>query len=94
MKKTKSKCGYVVYETSLTECVRITDGYGICAMCAKPSFKLYLIPVLNSAYCEKCFNDWNESAIYCKEDLDFESDYVKFFEKRAKERGVEVVYEM
>ena len=30
MKKTKSKCGYVVYETNLTECVRITDGYGIC----------------------------------------------------------------
>lgn len=94
MKKTKSKCGYIVYETSLTECVRITDGYGICDMCAKPSFKLYLIPVLNSAYCEKCFNDWNERAIYYKEDLDFESSYVKFFEKRAKERGVEVVYEM
>lgn len=32
MRKFKSKCGYVVYETTPKECIEITGGFGICDM--------------------------------------------------------------
>ena len=90
MKKFKSKCGYVVYKATLTECVKITDGYGTCDNCNKNDLILYVIPVLNSAYCERCFKKWNEDSILNREDLEFENSYIKIFEKRAKEKGVEL----
>lgn len=52
MRKLKSKCGYVVYETTPKECIEITGGFGICDMCAKTDKTIYLVPVLNHALCQ------------------------------------------
>ena len=84
MKKFKNDCGYVVYETTPKECIHITDGFGICDMCAKTDKKIYLVPVLNYALCQKCYDDWNKRAVYYKEDLWFEQLYIEAWEKRAR----------
>lgn len=34
------------------------DGIGICDFCNTPSSKGYYISVLNSWYCEDCYNEW------------------------------------
>lgn len=91
MKKFKSKCGYIVYETTPKECILITGGFGICDMCAKTDKKIFLVPVLNHALCIKCFETWNERAVFYKEDLPFERVFQDIYEKNAKQVGLEVV---
>lgn len=92
MIKFKTKQGYTVFKTTLTECIEITGGYGICDMCNTPDTTLYIIPVLNSAYCEKCYKDWRErTREYYEEDRDFEEHYIKSFEEQAERKGIEVV---
>lgn len=91
MKKFKSKCGYTVYETTTRECIEITDGIGVCDMCNKTNKTLYLVPVLNHALCPKCFQEWDERAIFYKDDLWFEKIYKDGWESRARRKGIEVV---
>lgn len=91
MRKFKSKCGYVVYEATIKECISITDGFGICDMCNKSNNTLYLVPVLNHALCPKCFQDWNERAVFYKDDLWFEKIYVDIWERMALKRNIEVI---
>lgn len=91
MKKFKSKCGYVVYKTTTIECIKTTDGFGICDECGKTDNTLYLVPVLNHAQCPKCFNQWNEESEFYEEDLWFEKGYENAWEKRAKEKNIEII---
>lgn len=91
MRKFKSKCGYVVYETTTKECISITDSFGICDMCNKSNNTLYLVPVLNHALCPKCFQDWNERAVFYKDDLWFEKIYGYTWERMALKRNIEVI---
>lgn len=90
MKKFKSKCGYVVYETTTKECITITGGFGICDMCNKTNKTLYLVPVLNLALCPNCFNDWNDRAEFYEEDLCFEKVYKDIWENEARRNGIEI----
>lgn len=91
MRKFKSKCGYVVYETTPKECIKITDGFGICDMWAKTDKTIYLVPVLNHALCQKCYDDWNERAVFYKDDLWFEKIYIDTWEHEASKRKIEVI---
>lgn len=91
MKKFKSDCGYIVYETTPRECIEITNGFGICDMCAKTDKVIYLVPVLNHAFCQKCYDDWNERAIFYEDDLWFEKLYVDTWEHNALRKGFNIV---
>lgn len=91
MKKFKSDCGYIVYETTPRECVEITNGFGICDMCAKTDKVIYLVPVLNHAFCQKCYDDWNGRAIFYEDDLWFEEFYARIWEDMAKRKKIDLV---
>lgn len=41
----------------------------------------YYIPVLNWGMCKKCFDEWKETAIFYKEDTDFEELNIHWIEK-------------
>ena len=43
-------------------------------------FTGYLIPVLNHYYCEKCYNEWVESAEYYEEDRWFEERKIEYYD--------------
>ena len=85
MKKLKSKCGYVIYKGSLKEIVKVTGGCR-CDMCNEPDDIMYVVPVLNSAMCCKCYKDWNNRDIYYEEDIPFERQFEKVFDKRINEK--------
>lgn len=63
--------GFKVIPITLTDTLKL-GGIGICDSCNQASFKFQFIGVLNSAYCEKCFDDWHSGATYYSEDCDFE----------------------
>lgn len=79
MRKIKSKCGYVVYETTLLEVCRL-GGIGICDRCNTLPARGYLIPILNRYYCKECYERWSETAIYYPEDLWVEEKNSKYYE--------------
>lgn len=64
--------GFKIIPITLTEALKL-GGIGICDSCNQASFKFQFIGVLNSAYCEKCFDDWHSRAIYYSEDSAVES---------------------
>ena len=81
MRKFKTKNGYIAYKTTVPE-IMTTGGLGICDSCGKPHPEGgYLIPVLNSWYCEKCFNDFQENVPYYPEDAPYERRKAAYFEK-------------
>lgn len=90
MKKFLSKCGYIVYKCSLTEHVEMTGGYGLCDMCNTPNTEMYIVPVLNSAMCPKCYEDWDNRAKYYKEDIHFQTDWVRHFMRMAKAKDIKI----
>lgn len=90
MKKFVTKCGYKAYSGSPTEIMTATGGLGICDWCAKPTPKMYVVPVLNSAMCEKCFEDWNQRAVIFKEDLSFEKEFIKCFDRQIKAANIQL----
>lgn len=60
------------------------NGGGICDGCDNPASLMaigYLIPVLNSVYCEKCFIEWINRAEYYPEDLEYENMKTEQFAK-------------
>lgn len=92
MIKFKTKQGFTIYKSTFFECISATGGLGICDWCNRSNSTLYIVPVLNSAYCEKCYKDWRErTREYYEEDRDFEEHYIKSFEEQAERKGIEVV---
>jgi hypothetical protein len=57
MEKTIAKNGYIAFEMTKEENMRI-GGFGICDECNTPTDKGYLIPVLNHYQCPHCFKEW------------------------------------
>lgn len=70
--------------------IKITDGLGICDKCLMSDEEQYLIPVLNWAMCQDCYNEWNERAIYYPEDIKFETQITNFYLQRAKQVNIEI----
>lgn len=63
----KNKKGFKVIKVTLSDCIK-WGGFGICDHCNGACDKGYYVAVLNSLLCEKCYNDWNQRAIYYPED--------------------------
>lgn len=60
--------GFRVIEVTMTDIARI-GGMGICDWCnGAIGKKGYYVAVLNSAMCEKCYNEWYERAVNYPED--------------------------
>lgn len=54
----------------------------MCDWCNKgclPSDKGYYIAVLNQWYCEKCYTEWAESAVWYPEDADVQHKNFEFY---------------
>ena len=66
----KTKQGYITLKTSVGEVLK-WGGLGICDTCAKPNTEGYLVGVLNRWLCEECFREWEECAVFHKEDVLF-----------------------
>lgn len=64
--------GHKFIKVSLKEMTGPLRGLGICDSCCKAMFEGYLIPVLNSAYCKNCFDEWQERATWYEEDKFYE----------------------
>ena len=70
---------YPFIENSESHCneeivkLREADCFGnLCDSCNQTIEDTYYIPVLNWGMCKKCFDEWKETAIFYKEDTDFE----------------------
>lgn len=62
--------------------LREADCFGnLCDSCNQTIEDTYYIPVLNWGMCKKCFDEWKETAIFYKEDTDFEELNIHWIEK-------------
>jgi hypothetical protein len=68
---TNDKGFKVIRTESLSETI-LLGGIAICDYCNNSSYTGYYIAVLNSWYCDECFNDWYSIATYYKEDASTE----------------------
>lgn len=83
----KNKKGHLVIKISMVDVVEMFGGVGICDHCNKADFEGYLIPVLGEKwFCKKCYKDWEERAVYYKEDREYEK---KVFTKLLNITGAE-----
>lgn len=80
-KRINDKKGFLVIETSLTECVEKIGGIGICDYCNSSSFTGYYIAVLNCWYCEKCYKNWTQRAKRYEEDSHIEKRNFDYYAK-------------
>lgn len=83
MKQIKSKAGYTVFETTADDVTKL-GGAGICDFCNCFAQKGYLIPVLNSYICPKCYSDWDNSGKMYAEDLDVEKKRIEYYESKIQ----------
>lgn len=64
--------GYSYIKCTKNDCFN-WGGAGICDNCGNPiEGDVYLIFILSSAYCSKCFNEWNQRAKGYKSDLELQ----------------------
>lgn len=64
-----TKQGYSYIKCKKEDCLD-WGGFGICDFCGEEmTDEVYLIFILNSAYCEKCFKEWINRARAYEEDL-------------------------
>ena len=81
--KIKTSVGYTVYKMNYEDYKFLQQKGllgGVCDYCNEriTNTTSYLIPVLNNyVYCEKCYKEWIERAVYCQEDYDFEQAQLK-----------------
>lgn len=64
--------GFKVIRTDNMSEVLKLGGVAMCDSCNQFNRIGYYIAVLNSWYCDKCFNEWYEQATYYKEDAHIE----------------------
>ena len=79
-----SEEGRCVNEIESEEIVKLreADCFGnLCVSCNQTIEDTYYIPVLNWGMCKKCFDEWKETAIFYKEDTDFEELNIHWIEK-------------
>jgi len=77
MEEIKSKQGWRIIPLTLSDIIKL-GGYGICDSCNASSFKFMYIGVLNSAYCQKCYEEWETTAKYYPEDVRIESKNIEY----------------
>lgn len=75
-------CGkFLVIEASAAEMAAALGSPGICDYCGNHSRNGYLISVLNSWYCPKCFERWKLRAEYCPQDKDIEEKNYRYYKQ-------------
>lgn len=79
MKKTIAKNGYVAFEMTEEENMRI-GGLGICDECGTHAEKGYLVPVLNHYQCPCCFKKWSNDTRFYPEDIPIEARRTEYYE--------------
>lgn len=94
MRKFKTKQGLVVYETDAKTVIDAFDGLGLCDACCTYSPKGYYIPVLNSYYCPKCYEDWLTRAKKFVQDEWYETRKIDEFEFMLKVLGIKFSEEL
>lgn len=66
--------GYSYVKCSNTDCFN-WGGLGICDSCGRYiEDEVYLIFILNSAYCKKCFKEWENRSKRYKEDIQLQKE--------------------
>jgi len=81
----KTKKGHKFIKLNINEMLKI-GGLGICDSCCVPMSNGNLIPVLNSVYCDDCFNKWVKEAVYYKEDVQYEEQKTNQFLRMLNEK--------
>jgi hypothetical protein len=82
--KFKIPIGWTVYKVTREE-IFSWGGACICDYCNDVmTDDSYLIPVLNSCYCKKCFDEWEQTGKFYKEDLPVEARIINFYDKILK----------
>ncbi len=67
----ENKKKFIVFETSLDECLS-WGGIGVCDHCNKKASTGYLVAVLNHWVCKECYDNWLINAINYPEDRPYE----------------------
>lgn len=80
-KQVENEKGFLVIETSLTECVEKIGGVGICDSCNSSSFSGCYIAALNCWYCPKCYQEWLSKARRYEEDIQIEQRNFDYYSK-------------
>jgi len=82
-----TKQGYSYIECDKQDCFN-WGGAAICDGCGNNmNDKVYLIYVLNSAYCPECFEEWKNHATKFVEDIDLQNQFdIRYY----KAHGIEV----
>lgn len=84
--KIKNSKGFIVYKMKGAETMKL-GGCGVCDYCNNTSANGYLVAVLKSYYCEKCYRDWLKRAKYYEEDRRYELKYINYYDKIFKIKG-------
>jgi hypothetical protein len=79
MKKFKSKVGWVVYEATAEDTLKL-GGLGICDNCNNYSPTGYLVAILNSYLCPECYKKWDAGARFYPEDVPVEKQHIAYFD--------------
>lgn len=85
IRKKTTPQGYVEYEMQHKELSAKLFAGNRCDNCncvIQQNDTVHLIPVLNGlTYCQNCFDEWIERAIYFEEDIPFEQGLVRNLDK-------------
>ncbi len=75
-----TKQGYSYIKCNKQDCIN-WGGLGICDSCGKiMNESIYLIFILNQAFCKKCFNDWIDRASRYEEDIELQKEnHIKWY---------------
>jgi len=79
MQKPKVKItskGFKILDVTAVHCLA-WGGLGICDSCNKGVTEGKYIAVLNSYYCQKCFDDWHKYATNHSEDRGYENAHLQ-----------------
>lgn len=71
-----TKKGFKILDVTIEHCLG-WGGIGICDSCDKGVTRGKYIAVLNSYYCEDCFNDWHKGARNYPEDAGYEQAHLE-----------------
>lgn len=92
-KQYTTKTGWFVYHLNNDELqvLRKLGAFGNrCDNCSRMVEEVYYIPVLNLAYCTKCFEGWLNRAEYFEEDAWFEDEMITKFGMICKLVGIDI----
>lgn len=74
-----NKKGFKVIRTENRLEVLMLGGVGVCDWCNDTSKTGYLVAVLNHWYCDECFHEWYQRAIFYDEDVSIETKNFNYF---------------